>query len=325
MIIYEREVVKEATKKERLIELACSDLTDLRECKPKSEASPRGSPDRQWIGTKTVEEFDEYVRYGWPSLVKRMMEMLGEVDFEDGALRQETAIKRRRTRRDLGNEVDIHRIYQGKLETAWDTTLREDQDVMGSKLVHLAVNIDANAYTSFTDTLWRGAVVMRLYEALNAMGKSVAITVYDYSVGGMIETGYKNINCMCSVRVKDYGDQLLPDKLASMINVGFMRRNFMERLQCAHPVYKASYGRGRATDDYRVVPRAVEDDLRNNARAIVVGHAFSQEAATRVLADFVKQYVRGEQIEKEYGYQWNRSNFHLIKSVAEILPEEYRQ
>lgn len=308
MIIHERKCPKDGWgSSDRLIELACSDLTDLRECQPIG-AEPQGG--RTWIGTETVAQFDENVRYGWPRLERRMMGMLGECNFEEGALHQERVLIRRRARRGLGNEVDIHAVYQGRIERAWDATIHAEDDRFGGKLVDLVVNIDANAYIGFEDALWRGAVVMRLYEALTNMGKSVAVTVYDYAMNGL-----QGANSMCSVRVKAHGEQLLSDKLASMVNVGFMRRYHMEHLQCCHPTIRAASSRGRATNDYRVVPRAAEETLKRGGRAIIIGHCFSKEASERVLRQFIAQYVRGEPPTNEHA-----SDFRVLKDYSEIAP-----
>ena len=320
MIVHERVIphyVGSSYNRPRLVEIACSDLTDLRECKPRGAQPRAGST---WTGTGTVEEFDEKVRYGWPKLERRMLGMLREVHFEEGALHQETVIKRRRTRRDLGNEIDIHRVYQGQLEQAWDATVRQEDDAYGSKIVNLVVNIDANGWVTFEDSLWRGAVVMRLYEALSNMGKSVAVTVYDFAVGGFRERGaYSNINSMSSCRVKAHGEQLLSDKLASMVNVGFMRRYFMEHVQRSHPELEVGSGHGRATNDYRVIHKAAEDDLKKGGSVIVIGHCFSKSECDKVLDQFVRQYVRGEQPTNP-----TASDFRLVRGIEEIAPTAQR-
>jgi len=147
--------------------------------------------------------------------------------------------KRRRTFGDFGNELDIHKVYQGQLDTAWSKTRREEVD-REAKFVTLFLMINGNAQVMAVDTLWRSATALLLAEDLQRAGKQVQIIVGGPSVN---VTEFNHRMCV-SIVVKRYNEKLAVNRLGVMSNIGFYR-TFCFAAKFCQP-YKVESGLGRS-------------------------------------------------------------------------------
>jgi len=272
----------------RMDEVAFDSVGDLLHTAPQYKTKARES----WVGADSIEKLDGYVSDGWPEVEKRMNKMLEEITPPPAELRPEVNRRRRRVRRDFGNEVDIHAVNQGRMDRAWDATVVEEVKTVGNKLVHININLSASAGVSFDAGLWRGAAAMRIYDVLMRMGKSVAIS-------GMF-TGYRlftdGSHGLVSCRLKQYGEPLRPDRLAAMVTLGFMRHHLMMRGLNAHPTKKAVGNRGYPIDDYELLTHAAEQDRQNGGAVVSIGQCFNLRQAQGVVDKFIRQYTHDEKV-----------------------------
>lgn len=265
-----------------------------------------------WVGTRTLDELDKYVDDGWVDAEKQMNKMLESIAPPPAELRPELNRRRRRVKRDFGNEVDIHAINQGRMDRAWDATVVQEIETVGNKLVHINIMLGASAGVSFEDALWRGAAAMRIYDVLTRMGKSVAISGAYCSYQPMQDGS----SAMCSVRLKSYGEPLRTDRLAAMVTVGFMRQYLMMQGLRAHPTKKPKSHRGYPIDDYQLWTHAAEQDQNHGGAVVSIGHCFSQAQAQDVVDKFIKQYTKDEKVEglsayeQVHGYRSSDSPHH---------------
>jgi hypothetical protein len=129
-------------------------------------------------GCKEAKEFVRLAGEGWPELVSAVQRKAAELVFNPDvmpvAITQ--AMKRKRIRSDRGNELDIHRVYQGRSDVAWSDTRRELQNVR-RRAVHLYVNIGGLAMEDAVASQWRAAAAYRVCELFQRSGYSVEITV----------------------------------------------------------------------------------------------------------------------------------------------------
>lgn len=274
----------------RMDEIHFENLTDMLNAKPRRD--PRANF-RGWLGAGTIEELERYVKDGWPALEKLMLDMLGQVELPEQLTKPELSKRRKRRRADFGNELDIHAVYQGRCDRAWDQTHVEQLIATGNKTSHICINLSAPSGMSFDAAMWRGALALRIYETLTMLGRSVSISGYYASVRGFADgTAF-----MGSCKLKNYGEPLRTDKLAAMVNLGFMRRFLMELSIESHPTKRPSGGYGYPIDDYELRTYAAEQDGQHGGSVFVIGKCFSKEQAELALKKFVKQLLGEVKIE----------------------------
>lgn len=280
----------------RVVDLECASVAEVLTTKPTVAYNTDCSV--SWNGTSSRAELDKYVRDGWPAMERRMLAKLDSIELPAAAQRVEIKRKRRRVKGDFGNEVDIHAIRQGKLDTAWTRTVMEQRETVGNRLVHVVINMAARSTDYFDDALWAGAAVLRIYEALTSMGKSVAITMTSgthnrYSTGEM---------SFVSCRVKNYGEPMDTVKLASLVNLGFYRMYLMRHLAACHPTLRRRYDGGMPADTYAVLPWSAQMDKEAGAAVVMIGRCYSESAAKQIVANFMAQYINPDaEVHGEFG------------------------
>lgn len=123
------------------------------------------------------------------------MDRLGQMD-------RPRSIRRRRARGDQGDELDIQRVYSGRLDDAWSR--REPRLSFAPRRVTITVTA-ACAGMHNSDTLfWRGAAAVRLADLATEAGYNVEILMF---VGGKRGTaGFDRVSCY--VTAKAFGAPL---------------------------------------------------------------------------------------------------------------------
>lgn len=247
-----------------------------------------------WLGryAKRADDFYRGILHGAPEMRDRMLEMMDQIHLPAAALRPELTQRRRRSRGDFGNEVDIHRVYQGRSDIAWDKIHTEKVMAHGNRLVHMVIDISAPLLEHADGSMWLGAAVMRIHEALTRMGVSTAISVYGACHGlwtrGPATTG------MVSILVKDYGAPLREEQLAVMSHLGTFRTLILPLLTIEGRARNLQEGMGYAVSDYNLRVQSAEEDERRGGNVVTVGKAFNQEQAERLIYEFVQTHVHGE-------------------------------
>lgn len=243
-----------------------------------------------WIGCSSGAELHENLLAGWPDMESKMLAMLPSVELPAHVVQQERQSRRRRTRGEFGNEVDIHAVYQGQLDRAWDRTERRVVETVGNKLVHIVINLSASCGVHFDDALWRGAAALRVYEALTRMGRSVAISGFYLASRAYMDGS----NGMGSCRIKDYGQQMDVQSLASVVNLGFMREYLMGSASKTHGLGKGAevtMGRGKPCDGYGLGTAASDEDAAQGGLVLSIGACFSAEQAQKVINNCMAQVL----------------------------------
>lgn len=290
MIVRERKVNRIVSSSKgpqyvgRMDEVHFESLTDILAAPKKNDTQIYW---QNWLGVRSFAELEDYVNNGWPELERIMLGMLSEVQLPDQLMKPELTKRRKRRRADFGNELDIHAVYQGRCDRAWDQTHVEQLVHVANKTSHICINLGAPAAISFLDAMWRGALALRIYETLTMMGRSVSISGYYASVNGF----RGGIGFMGSCKLKNYGEPMRTDKLAAMVNLGFMRRYLMTWAIESHPHLYPTSGYGQPIDDYDLRTHAAEQDAQHGGSVFVIGQCFSKDQAERALQKFVKQLL----------------------------------
>ena len=128
----------------------------------------RGDSDKQsWFGAPSVQELQNRLTKGWPDGAERLQKI---------ATREinPTSIRRRRTRGDQGDEVDMQAVWRGDLSRAWTRTRRMSR-AGTNRTINLMVMLGDSASVSSDKLFWRGASVLKLADALVTSGYNVGI------------------------------------------------------------------------------------------------------------------------------------------------------
>lgn len=123
--------------------------------------------DAKWTGCESAEQFASRIKQGWAEGADRLMRLpVAEIS--------PTSIRRIRHRGEQGDELDIHRVYRGELDTAWEYRKRGARSAVGRNIT-IVCNICANWNVIAERLFWRGAAALRVAEALESAGYSVRI------------------------------------------------------------------------------------------------------------------------------------------------------
>lgn len=120
-----------------------------------------------WLGAPSVAVLKERLTQGWPEGANKLQQIATR-DINP------MSIRRRRTRGDQGDEVDMQAVWRGDLSRAWTRTRRQTRAGTNRAVTLMCMLSDSCGVTA--DTLfWRGASVLKLADALTSSGYSVAI------------------------------------------------------------------------------------------------------------------------------------------------------
>lgn len=139
-----------------------------------------------WTGCDSAEQFAKRIKQGWVDGAERLMKLpIKEVE--------PTSIRRIRYRGEQGDDLDIHRVYRGELDTAWEYRKRGSRSSVGRHIT-IVCNIAANCNVSADKLFWRGASALRLAETLESAGYCVRLVAGMGASGidsdGNVDNGY---------------------------------------------------------------------------------------------------------------------------------------
>jgi hypothetical protein len=266
-------------------EIVYRDVAELLDAKPVRHV--HYDYGRSWLGVDDYTTLPDKILRGWPEVLSALREMLDEIKLPDGVASVNEHRRRKRVRSDIGNEVDIHYVNQGRSDRAWTRTKHVEVTGPQTRRIHMFVNLSASGMVSAHNQLWRAAAACRLYEALINNGKSVAVTV-GFASNRMME-GFGGTTFV-SVPVKSYGGDVTQDRLAAMFTAGFWRHHLCWTGANVVPDWKPWHHYGWPIDSYSVLPKELMEDRERGAQVIVVGQCFDQYAAQKVVGKFAEQY-----------------------------------
>lgn len=143
------------------------------------EFEPNAHRPSTWLGAPTFQAAAARVTHGWPEGAERVRRNMADIEIN-----APMSVKRRRSRADQGDELDIHRVYRGDLAHAWSARTR--REVRSPLLVRIVVQTNLLAATAFEDMFWRGAACAKFADLLVDAGYNVEIigAVATESMGG---------------------------------------------------------------------------------------------------------------------------------------------
>ena len=168
-----------------------------------------GDSPRTWFGDSsysTGRDCLEPLARGWPKGLARADEELGKIN-----LPRLPSVKRKRIRKDFGDELDVHRSMMGQHDKAWGTTMRTRKKANAGGRITLFYNMGINAGQHSDELFWRGALAAKLIDALEETGRRVQLLVYATTRSWSENGGTPDI--VTSVVVKQYNQTMAIDKV----------------------------------------------------------------------------------------------------------------
>lgn len=188
-------------------------------------------------------------------------------------------VKRKIKFNGYGDELDIHKVYQGKCDSAWRRMERIEVDKK-HHLVTLFINVGGTADKNVEQSMWRAAVAVELVDQLTRAGKSVKIIVGNCSLDALV--GREQV-LTTSIVVKHYNERLSLERLAAMSHLGFFR-TFCFAAKFAQP-YKVESGLGRSTSTTGSgVPIQIQEEVNmGHTKLVHIGMVLSESGAMEQL------------------------------------------
>lgn len=172
---------------------------------------------KAWYGFDTLGEALEAFRHGWPEGAKRLTDTLESVNIELNLLSR----RRKSVWSDQGDEVDMQRVWAGRLDRSFRRTRRLDRRSPG--VVTIVVNHSINWKINSDRLFWAGAAALRLALDLEESGASVEIVVAAGTSGATVdEDSFGMI-----ATAKEAGAPLDLEAMAGICCTGVVMRHFM--------------------------------------------------------------------------------------------------
>lgn len=151
------------------------------------------------------------------------------------------SVRRRRTRGDQGDDLDMARVYSGNIDTAWTRTQKAYDGSAYGKNITIAVDIGGNCGTGAEAMKWRGAYAAALADKYAEAGYSVELFAY---AGVSDICSGKDSGAQFIVKLLDSSETYDIEKLANTISFpGFFRTLIFEAILTVPETVNQSLGK----------------------------------------------------------------------------------
>jgi len=211
-------------------------------------------------------------------LTKMSSRLKAELKIDTSDYKQHVkATKRKRIRSGHGDEIDIHKVYQGQIDKAWECRVRETVDSTHN-FVTILIDYVGNWNENALSSLWRAATALLVVDELERAGKSVKIVIGSVTANCFTRTSKY---ASTSIVVKDYNKQLSHERLAAMAHLGFFR-SFGFACLCATK-YDVNEGLGHScTMSDELLPLHLYREFEEgHTRFVHIGRIMSFESAIK--------------------------------------------
>lgn len=233
-----------------------------------------------WFGAMTADEVRGWVRTGWPEGAAEARRMLATLN-PTGKVDTTSAKKRRKRRRgDHGDSLDIHAVYQGRVDRAWERPVKDGDFVKAKgRAAHVVVNIGSNCNVPHMQAMWRTALTVFIVDRLIQQGRPCKVTVHFH--GEYCFTGSRHFGMSCTV--KNYHMPASIEKIAAMTSVGFLR--VFGFAAGWSGVEEATPNFGYMRQGERTIPPHVKEDQERGVEIFHIQEELTEWSAQKFLRD----------------------------------------
>lgn len=196
-------------------------------------------------------------------------------------------VRRQRVRKSFGNELDIHSVFQGRLDKAWDVTERVEFE-SSKHLITLMVDICGNAGENCVDSFWNAAVCAKLVDEIEQAGKSVQLIVASTTL--RCSTTGKSLTA--SVPIKKYNERFSNERLCAMSHLGFFRSFFFQSMLTSSELLCSGLGHYVRISE-KFYPQFLKEEIKlGHTKIVNVPKSNGYGSAIRALTDSYAQLKR---------------------------------
>jgi hypothetical protein len=235
----------------------------------------RHHTERNWYGGCTdANQAMRRIRDGWPEMLARLQGMFGD-DKPRLELAASTVQVRRRKRKraDYGDTLDIHRVWSGELDKAWERPEREFRISASQRHATIFIDVATTCAENADNVLWRAAAALLICDLLITTGRAVEIYI-----GTSGTETFSDISWFWSgMRLKAYTQPLHMERLAAAVTATFFR-TYGFAMICAVPHRAYSY---MSTIQNQGMPVQLEERATNGELVVRIGHCDTMAGAER--------------------------------------------
>lgn len=240
---------------------------------------------KEWLGVWGVDKaISLLTSEGWEEGVRKGMSAFAGIDPI-----KLPSVRRKMRRGPVGQRLDIHRVYAGHIDEAWDVMKREGDFSSSLKKTSstILVDVGANCDVTAEQMYWRGALANTMADALSQSGRPVRIVAYSGTSGLVHNADGKAERLIVACVVKDFTDPLELNNLYAQTALAASFRLFHLKVMGLGP-----YGRADSCLGYHwsVGTEMLEDFLGDGQDLTInIADIWTKQAAIEKLNDFRKQ------------------------------------
>lgn len=238
-----------------------------------AKSVPTAPYSRDCIDLALVGDSELYQKYALPNIQELNKHINSKPDDYIQQIQQK---KRKRIKTNFGNELDIHAVFQGRLDQAWDSTeiIEKDQE---HRFITILADIGENWHTDAIHSIWTMSVILKISDEIELAGKNVQIVVGSFLTGTVSGKTYTTISCT----IKKYNERLAVERLAAMTHLGFFRSFCFMGLYTSK--FLCNWGLGRHspfTLNLETMPIPIREEIeQGHTRAIVIRRSLNLNSA----------------------------------------------
>lgn len=183
---------------------------------------------RDWYGVETHKDVERLAETGWKEGADRAIETIKSLNVKDLFL---PSRRRKRVFADSGDTLDMQRLWNGQLDTAWHTTAKAVSRGKSRATVTILCEMTAPHYVDSHEFFWRGAASLVLTKALEESGRRVKIIAYNYTTSTFHDTPDNKTNLFSSIVCKNTSERLDIERVATLLCLGGSLRHYFFKIK----------------------------------------------------------------------------------------------
>lgn len=232
----------------------------------------------QWWGMNAdAVTVMQKVRDGSPMFLKSLEPMMEQLNTEIQMEPHEVRVRRRKRHQgDYGDVLNMAKVYQGQLDTAWERPIKDSKLTPSERYASLFIDSSISWNITFDETLWRSAAALKICDILQQGGRNIEI----YSGITLEDPYYRGpMRFRCGIRCKEYTQPLQPERLATMVSTAFFRTfGFLSVMATRYPVQEG-LGRPMQTG----LPKQLQERKDAGELVVRIGNCYSLGDAKRLV------------------------------------------
>lgn len=246
----------------------------------------------RWYGCESYAAAISKVKNGWPELMELLQDKIERLKRRvDLGTVEAVAIesrRRKRSRQDYGDHLDMTRVWSGQLDTAWERPTRRMVLLPSQRHATIYVDLALRSRDSSGCGVWRAAAAYCMFEMLTRLGISTEIWAGQSSSDAFVHGPWLTCSGVC---IKPYNQTLNDERLVAMLSAAFFRTYGFGMLYASRYQLFSSLGYPA-----RGTLKPLRDRGDAGERVFRVGEALDEDSAVdtikKVISTLQEDYTR---------------------------------